>query len=77
MNENVPVLVGVPESLPVDLLSLSPVGRVPEDFDHVNGAVPFALRVTLYFLPFVPAVRVAPVVIEGFVPTNIVNSLSA
>jgi len=43
VNENVPVLVGVPESTPVELLKLTPCGSVP---DSVNVGVgkPLALN---------------------------------
>jgi hypothetical protein len=38
-------VVGCPEMIPVDAARLSPAGRLPEEIDHVYGAVPpFACR---------------------------------
>ena len=42
---NVPVAVGVPEIVPVDVLIFKPVGSLPLAIDHVIGAVPVAARV--------------------------------
>jgi hypothetical protein len=39
-NEKFPLPVGVPEIRPVEGAKLSPAGRVPEEIDHVYGAVP-------------------------------------
>jgi hypothetical protein len=39
-NEKFPLIVGVPEMTPVDAARLSPAGRLPEEIDHVYGAVP-------------------------------------
>ena len=42
---NVPVAVGVPETMPVVVPSVSPAGRLPLVMDHVYGVVPpFACR---------------------------------
>jgi hypothetical protein len=38
--EKFPLPVGFPEMTPVDAARLSPVGRLPEEIDHVYGAVP-------------------------------------
>jgi hypothetical protein len=55
----VPVAVGVPEIEvveAVDVPRVSPVGRVPEATDQVNGptAVPVAFKATAYGKPVVP-----------------------
>jgi hypothetical protein len=39
-NEKLPFPVGFPEMTPVDGARLSPAGRLPEEMDHVYGAVP-------------------------------------
>jgi hypothetical protein len=38
--EKLPFPVGFPETTPVDAVRMSPAGRLPEEIDHVYGAVP-------------------------------------
>ena len=40
VNRKFPSAVGVPEMTPVELLIVSPGGRLPRKIVHVNGAVP-------------------------------------
>lgn len=40
MNEEVPVVVGVPPIAPVVGFRVSPGGRAPEAIDHVYGVTP-------------------------------------
>jgi hypothetical protein len=37
---NVPDVVGIPETVPLDRLSASPAGSCPDETAYVNGAVP-------------------------------------
>jgi hypothetical protein len=39
VNENVPAVLGVPESTPAELIE-TPTGRSPDSFDQVYGGVP-------------------------------------
>jgi hypothetical protein len=57
VNVAVPLALGTPEIVPVEELSASPAGRLPEAIDHLyTGAPPVAWRVSV---KNVPAVAVA------------------
>jgi hypothetical protein len=66
----VPSAAGVPDISPVDLFRLNPAGRLPPAIDHVIGAVPLALRASLYTAPTVPPARdcvlIAGATVVGF-----------
>ena len=53
-NVNEPAVVGVPLRMPLEALSVRPVGNVPVAMDQVIGAVPVAVKVRLYAVPTVP-----------------------
>lgn len=40
VNDEVPVVVGVPDITPVELLNDNPAGKLPDAMDHVYGALP-------------------------------------
>jgi hypothetical protein len=44
---NVPIVVGVPEIIPLDVFKLKPVGSLPLETDQVIGVVPVASSVWL------------------------------
>jgi hypothetical protein len=52
VKDEVPLADGTPEMVPVDEVSVSPAGRLPEVIDHEYGAVPpVACRVCEYAVP--------------------------
>ena len=55
VNDAVPAVVGVPLICPVELLSVSPVGKEPALIDQLYGVVPpLACSVVEYPVPAVP-----------------------
>ena len=55
VNEKVPGCAGVPVMAPVDVFSVSPVGRLPEMMAYVYGGTPpEAIRAELYGTPTCP-----------------------
>jgi hypothetical protein len=69
VSEAVPAAVGVPAMTPVEELSESPAGRVPDVMLQVSGDVPpLAANVCEYGVPTLPAARLG-VVIARAAPT--------
>lgn len=61
----VPAVVGVPVIAPLDVLSDSPAGRLPDEMAHVKGEVPpLRASVWLYAVPTVPFGRLDVVIVS-------------
>ncbi len=76
VNVYLSAIVGVPVIAPVEVLRVSPSGRVPDDIDHVTGESS-AARVAVYAVPVVPSGRLVVVIVSVGAEIVTVNCFSS